>query len=465
VIVRYLDPLERLEHEIIQRQEEGSDFKNLEDAFLRLNGKTDADARIEAHKILADLMERDAVTPSVSVSEPNDLDVIRSLAPKIHVSTSSPLHLNETELYDKVLGGWLGRAAGCLLGKPVERYKRSILREMLQSNDEWPLTNYWTEKGMPQEVVERYPWKQRLGFESLRENIECMPEDDDLNYVMLNLHVMETHGYNFTSNDIATAWLTTMPAFQVFTAERVAYFNLLNGYEAPKSATHMNPFREWIGAQIRSDLWGYTCQGNPSLAAELAWRDACISHTRNGIYGEMFFSALIALAFTEENPRILVESALAYIPKESRLANAINFVLSLSVHSMEWEAVLDRLHAHFGAYHWVHSINNTALTVAALLAGDGGYEKTICNTVMGGWDTDSNGATAGSIIGVMKGAKALPSKWIGPLNNKIRSSLAGFDNSNFTDLAHRTIQVMQQSKNNNSKNRATARRPRLSEDF
>ena len=277
--------------------------------------------------------------------------------------------LSETELYDKILGGWLGRSAGCLLGKPVERYPRPALREMLEANGTWPLDHYWTQKGMPADILKRYPWKLRGGLASLRENIECMPEDDDLNYVMLNLYVMEKHGSQFSSDDIGTAWLTTTPAYQVFTAERVAYFNLLDGRSAPESGTYMNPFREWIGAQIRADLWAYVSPGDAQQATEFAWRDARLSHSRNGIYGEMFFSALIANAFVESNLRKLVESALEYVPAESRFAEAIRVVLNLPVNSMKWETVVDEIYAHFGAYHWVHSINNAALTVAALLAG------------------------------------------------------------------------------------------------
>jgi ADP-ribosylglycohydrolase len=94
-------------------------------------------------------------------------------------------------------------------------------------------------------------------------------------------------------------------------------------------------------------------------------------------------------------------------------------------------------------YHWVHSINNASLVVAALLSSKGDYETAICNVVMGGWDTDSNGATVGSIMGTMLGADKLPSKWISPLQNKIRSSLKGFDNSLLSDLAKRTTATAQ----------------------
>jgi hypothetical protein len=44
-------------------------------------------------------------------------------------------------------------------------------------------------------------------------------------------------------------------------------------------------------------------------------------------------------------------------------------------------------------------------------------------------------------MGTMIGAQNLPPKWIKPLNNKIRSSLKGFDNSLINDLAARTAKL------------------------
>jgi ADP-ribosylglycohydrolase len=433
--LRYLDPLERLEFELIQRREEGSDTAAPAATFQTLAGLPLPEARVAARRLLGELAaSRSAESPD----EPEALAAIRAAAPRPIAPGSGARPLPDAALHDKILGGWLGRAAGCLLGKPVERHPRAALREMLQSGGHWPLDHYWTEQGMPADILLRYPWKQRLGRESLRENIACMPEDDDMNYPMLNLLVLETCGPGFRSRDVGEAWLKHLPALQVFTAERVAYFNLLDGREPPESATHLNPFREWIGAQIRADLWGYASPGHPAQAAEFAWRDASLSHTRNGKYSAMFFAALIATAFVESDPRRLIEAALGHIPARSRLSQAIRHVLDLPVAAMEWEAVLDALEARFGHYHWVHSLNNTALVVAALLSGAGDYEKTICRTVMGGWDTDSNGATAGSIVGVIRGAGALPAKWIAPLDDRIRSSLGGFDHARFSDLARRT---------------------------
>jgi len=444
MIVRYLDPVERLEYEIIQRSEEGSDVSEFKEDLTVIKQLRESGAHEEAeHKSMHILQElrKTPSSPKLLTDEPDDLEQILALRPKNRIELNSDSALSDAEYRNKILGGWLGRAAGCLLGKPVEKYHRSVIREMLESNGNWPLSNYFTQKGMPNSILQKYPWKRRRGVESLRENIRYMPEDDDLNYTMLNLYVLENYSAQFTSLDIGTEWLKKIPVYETFTAERITYYNLLSGYEPPETASYLNPFREWIGAQIRADLWGYVVPGNPQQAAEYAWRDARLSHVRNGIYGEMFCAAMIAGAFVESNPRNVVTTGLGEIPESSRLANAIRFVLDLPMENMDWETVVDQLYKEFGEYHWVHTINNAALVAAAVLYSDGDLEQTICNTVMGGWDTDSCGATAGSVIGVIQGAAALPGKWIDPLNNLIQSSMGGFDNTKFSELADRTLGV------------------------
>jgi len=461
--IRYLDPIERLEYELIQRRLDGYDTRREDSELERIkqrnqSGKSQV-VQQEAMEILARLNEQ-PLPDNLFQEEPDELQTIRAMRPDNHIDQFEPLSLSDEEYRDFVLGGWLGRASGCLLGKPIEKYSREVIREILESNEEWPLSNYFTQQGMPADVLEKYPWKRRWGVESLRENIECMPDDDDLNYTMMNLHVLETYGFEFTALDVGTEWLKKIPVYETFTAERIAYYNLLSGYNPPETANYLNPFREWIGAQIRADLWGFVSPGQPEKAATLAWRDGRLSHARNGIYGEMFFAALIAGAFVEQDIRKLIRIGLGQIPENCRLANAIHYILDLSLETLNWEAVLDLLYQQFGEYHWVHTINNAALITAALLYSGGDYESTICNTVMGGWDTDSCGATVGSVIGVIGGADALPKKWIAPLNNRVRSSLMGFDHSNFTDLADRTVQAAKYFKTD-----VETTKTKLSDDF
>ena len=322
----------------------------------------------------------------------------------------------EVDLADRLLGAWTGRAAGCLLGKPVEKIPRHGIREILQSQGRWPLTDWFTAAGLPDDLATRWPWNRRSAPTSLAENIDGMPEDDDLNFPMLALDLVERLGSGFTTDDVAAAWLANLPGGRVFTAERVAYRNLLLGETAPATATRHNPFREWIGAQIRTDLYGWVHPGDPTTASRLARTDARLSHVRNGVYGGMFAAAACAQAVVSDKVDEVddvVATGLSVLPPRSRYAEAIRFGVELARSTTDTERAFDRLYEEYGHLHWVHVLNNAALTAYALTVSRGDFDTAITTVVMGGWDTDSNGATVGSVCGALAGAAALPDRWVG----------------------------------------------------
>ena len=137
----------------------------------------------------------------------------------------------------------------------------------------------------------------RIHIPSSRDNIEYMDRDDDMDFTILGLLALEHAGADISARSIANMWISKMPFAKVYTAERAAYRNFTQSIWPPKSAAHRNPFREYIGAQIRADIFGYVAPGLPERAAQLAFTDASISHKKNGIYGEMFVAAMIAAAF------------------------------------------------------------------------------------------------------------------------------------------------------------------------
>ena len=437
--ISWLDLSDRIKYELQQLEEEGNDVSELREEW---NGLEDSNLNDENKKVIAENFYNKLEAVQFSVqnekNEPSEWnEIIRLINPKPETVPSFSSEFIE----DRILGGWLGRSAGCLLGKPIEKTPRSGIIELLSSNNTWPITDYIKGSGIPDSLLKKYPWNKHSGKESLKENLECMTEDDDMNYPMLNLTVFEKYGEEFSTDQVSQTWMDNIPVLSTFTAERVAYANAITGIQPPATALIRNPYREWIGAQIRADLWGWVSPGQPQRAVEFAWRDARLSHVRNGIYGEIFFAAAIAASFKSYNMNDIINEALTFIPAKSRFAEAINFVLSLPIQQQSWDAIVELLYQKYGKYHWVHTINNAALVCAALLSANGDYERAICNVVMGGWDTDSNGATVGSLMGTMLGAKSLPQKWIGPLNNKIRSSLKGFDNSLITELAKRTAKL------------------------
>ncbi|MEW6194486.1 MAG: ADP-ribosylglycohydrolase family protein [Bacteroidota bacterium] len=435
VDITWIRPEQLVEFELVQLGDEGVETSNLKIEWeaIKKNYPDQTHTRDEAEKFLVRLESFKKNISNTGIQ--NFLDGLKQKEAKPEIDFSFD------QLYDKILGGWNGRAAGCLLGKPVEKYSRAVIKEILSSNNSYPLDNYITAGGMPEEILKKYPWNRHEGKESLRENILCMTEDDDMNYAMLNLHILEKYGKEFTTGNVAETWLGILPVLSTFTAERAAYNNLLQLIDLQNVPIYHNPYREWIGAMIRADVWGWASPGNPLQAAQLAFKDASLTHTRDGVYAEMFIAAAIAISFSVDNAEDVLTSALNYIPDESRTSHAVKFGIATAKKFSSWDSVLNVLLKEYEKYFWVHSVNNIALIAAALIYGKGDFEKSICATVMGGLDTDSSGATVGSIIGTINGFNKLPSKWIAALKDKIRSSMRGFDNSTFSNLAKRTCET------------------------
>ncbi|WP_240512945.1 ADP-ribosylglycohydrolase family protein, partial [Streptomyces griseoruber] len=169
-------------------------------------------------------------------------------------------------LADRVLGGWLGRIAGNMLGKPVEQgevWTRDRIDGYLRRAGALPLTDYLPEPATEEDRGRLRPEWRRC----VRGRVHGSCRDDDVDYAILGLDLLETHGFAFTTEQLGDLWLLRLPYLQTFTAERVAYRNLAGGIRPPLTATYDNPYQEWIGALIRADVYGWTSPGAPRRAA------------------------------------------------------------------------------------------------------------------------------------------------------------------------------------------------------
>ncbi|MGW0081775.1 ADP-ribosylglycohydrolase family protein [Streptomyces sp. NPDC003393] len=442
----WVQPEDLLGHELRQAVQDGREPSAIA-ARWRAAGGPEAPTRAGASpepasrylRLLAeDLLDELAELPSrLADAEPTELAAIKALCPNWPAPAGRPAVTDEARFE----AAWLGRAAGCLLGKPVEKLPLEGIRQLAQATGNWPLSTWFTARGVPEDLAARYPWNRRSAACCLAENIDGMPEDDDLDHPLLNLLLLQRHGRAFTTADVARLWLEELPAGRTFTAERVAYRNLLLGIEPPRTARHRNPFREWIGALIRADVHGWTNPGDPAAAAEQAHRDATLTHTANGVYAAMFTAAAVATAAAgAQDVHACLATGLTVVPPGSRLARAVRQAVRLARSHEDFDMVVDALHAaHSATYHWVHAVPNTALIAAALTHADGDFEGAVCRVVSGGWDTDSNGATAGSVSGLLAGSPAaLPERWTAPLKNRLASSVGEFHGTGFDTLAHLT---------------------------
>lgn len=361
--------------------------------------------------------------------EPDDLEAIRSLRPE------GPRRLSDgvpTDYADRLEGALLARMAGCTLGAPVEGWSvEDMARWAAWLGDPFPPTDYWSGvTGIPN--TPRYIRSTLADF--TRDRMRGVPVDDDTAYTLLGLLIAEEYGPGFTTADVGAAWLRYLPV--ACTAEGAALAALRDGVPAAEAADRDNPYSQWIGADIRSDPWGWIAPAWPEKAAELAYRDAVLSHRRNGVYGAMFFAAAQSAAFAVSDPAEALAIGLTEIPAECALAGAIRWALSADCPAGYREAraaVDDR----FPGMHAVHTINNACLTVFGLRIGGTDLTKVLSETVAMGLDNDCTAATAGSIAGAVTGTAGVPGHWTRPFKDRILSYLAGIESFGIRETVSR----------------------------
>ena len=160
----------------------------------------------------------------------------------------------------------------------------------------------------------------------------------------------------------------------------------------------------------------------------------------------MLFAAAMAASFVVPTIEEALRIGLTEIPAECRLAQAVRQTAQWVGEDGDFQRTTDRIHEAYGPYHRIHTINNAALVVMGLLYAERAHRGDatpllrdgLCLTVMGGWDTDCTGATAGSLVGSTVGAAALPPEWVGDFNDRLESIVIGMTDNRFSDLAERT---------------------------
>jgi ADP-ribosylglycohydrolase len=426
-----IDPRVLLRNELAQLAESGYETGEVVASLAGHGGLEAVDERQAA--LLLDGLELVERRPGWPYVEPDDLATIRSESD--WPGTASPIDL-DAGYEAAVQRAWTGRVVGNMLGKPVEGWTREAIHRLLRERNAWPLTDYFPP---PVEGGDQHTGYVACWPATTRGRIDGSARDDDIDYTILNLHVLRSFGSRFGTDHIAATWLELLPYLQTYTAERVAIRNLIRGDPPNRAADWRNPYREFIGAAIRADVFGYVSPGAPGQAAELAYRDAVLSHRANGIYSEMWCAALIAAAFTAPDAGLALDRSLGVVPRRSRLYRAISDVRTWHRDGVSWEEARDRIEASWRDYGWVHAVNNAAVVAAGVLYGGGDFGPTIGLTVMAGLDTDSNGGTAGSVGGVL--APKIDAHWADPLHDVVRSAVFGYDNSTISSLAAKTVEV------------------------
>jgi len=347
------------------------------------------------------------------------------------------------EYYNKVHGSWLGRVAGDFVGAPLElRPIKTIQRRYGDIKD--------------------YPKKIDLNY-----------VNDDEMYEIIALIALEKYGIELDAKNIAEEWQNLLLYDKaVFTAEKVALNNIRSKIFPPESGTFNNPYFDFIGAQMRADIWGQIAPGCPDIVKYYCEMDGSISHAGIGIEGEVYVALLVSNAFFENNIRQNIEHSLAFLPNEKESSytktvkkamflydqnpddfrKARNVLINEHWESLKEQLINEELNSETeralilkGIESKVHVLPNIGIVVLSLLYGAQDkvdpLGRSICVAAMMGYDTDCNCGNIGAIIGARLGVDNIPSKWKDPLQDTFSTYVRDHEKWKISELSLRIANI------------------------
>jgi len=310
--------------------------------------------------------------------------------------------INLQEYRDKVLGCWMGKNIGSILGQPF-KWKRKI-------ND----VTFYTQ-GPP------------------------YSSSPDLDIQLLWLRALEDNGVHIGTPILSEYFLSYLTAHTGQYGPTKA--NMRAGLMPPLSSM-LSDYRDSNGAFTRSEIWACIAPSCPEIAATKAYHDAIIDHgAGEGLYAAIFMAVVQSAAFIEDSPEELIGIGLSYIPPTCGVAKAVKCVQDAHSSGMTWLEARDKvLKDHRGHYatwegagisqrDWEYNLadgprgydapSNIGMIIIGWLYGEEDFGRCLSMTVNCGEDTESNAATLGALLGILDGMVLIPQEWSDPISHKI----------------------------------------------
>jgi hypothetical protein len=225
------------------------------------------------------------------------------------------------------------------------------------------------------------------------------------------------------------------------------------GFAPPLTgSTVFNPWAEFnISGQFVCETFALLAPGMPQTAARIG-----LSYTRVTIDAEpaqttQLFTAMIATAFMTDDIDMILDAGLKAIDRNCAIREIVNDVRSWHrLHPEDWRTtrrlVKEKYSRHNGDMRDRNGYElNTASTIAALLYGGTDFVKTLTTAFNFGWDADNNAATAGTIVGVVKGYRwIMAQNWtiVDRYHNTTRDGMP--TDETITSFADRIIELAEQ---------------------
>ena len=308
-----------------------------------------------------------------------------------HALVRKVRELELSVLADKIRGGLAGQMVGVSYGAPTEFHALGKIYD------------------------KEIKWEPGMVSNSLNQ--------DDLYVEMTFAEVMDRIGLGATTQQYGQAFGDSK--YQLWHANAGARRNLNNGIKAPMSGhPKYNMHANDIDFQIEADFIGLMTPGMPQQMLELCDRVGHVMNYGDGVYGGMFVCGMYCEAYFETDVGKVVKAGEECLPEGSGYRAIIEDVIAVYQKYPDdwkqcWRIINEKWDKHDScpdgalAPFNIDARLNGAYIVIGMLYGEGDFAKTLEISTRCGQDSDCNPASAGGVLGVMYGYKALDEKWIG----------------------------------------------------
>jgi ADP-ribosylglycohydrolase len=294
---------------------------------------------------------------------------------------------------DKVYGAWLGQVTGAAYGFPFEGQARNAI-ELDHTLTQW----------------------------------DGAIVDDDYYYEMVALYGFERFGIDMTVGQLGDMWKEYRAG--TWGSSEAARLALERGIPAPDCGSpRYNRLFYTIGPQFSSDIYGMLTPGMVNLAGATARKYSHVNGYAEGSDGSVFVAICISEAFFETNREKIVRQAAQLIDQRSNYRQAIDFVLEGYAQGKPWKQIASESEARWRPEYpmFNNAVANGALVAIGILFGEGDYVKSINVVTQTGdfTDADCNAANVSSVIGALRGSKALPPSLTEQFHDRIQGDHMG----------------------------------------
>ena len=293
-------------------------------------------------------------------------------------------------------------------------------------------------------------WRGVYNIDFFMQDVSTPVPNDDLDLQLVWLSAVEHEVKNIDSHVLCEYWENYVSA--VISEYGTGKNNYAMGIVPPLSGHMRNENRESNGAWIRTEIWACLAAGNPALAANYAYYDACVDHSGEGVYAAVFTAAVQSAAFFETDTDKLLAIGCSYIPADCATRGAVDLVRASYAAGDSWQTARKKLltayPSSFGeiggewqgteqvpaceqcpvqqhdpdipkAQHGYDAPAHIGIVLIGWLWGKGDFGKSICLATDCGEDTDCTAGTLGALLGIINGADKLPEKWKKGCSEKI----------------------------------------------